>query len=85
MIYVSITLQHSSLFDFLKNLVLNSINLIFKISLKVINVFAIRASVGVSNLVIYVEYVFGNLLHSCILICVKLKLFRINNKLLWFY
>ena len=47
--------------------------MIFKISLKVINIFAIRVSVGVSNLTIYMEYVFGNFLHSCIFNCVELK------------
>ena len=49
--------------------------MIFKISLKVIIIFAIRTSVGVSNITGYTEYVFGNFLHSCILNCVKLILF----------
>ena len=56
--------------------------MIFKISLKVTNIFAIRASVGVSNLTIHTEYVFENFLFSCILNCVKFILFRIINKLL---
>ena len=47
-------------------------NVIFKISLKVINLFAMRASVGVSNLTIYTEYVFGTFLHSGNLNCIKL-------------
>ena len=59
--------------------------LIFKVSLKVINIFAIRASVGVSNLTVYTEYLFGNFLRSCILNRVKLILFHIVNQLLWFY
>ena len=59
--------------------------LIFKVSLKVINIFAIRASVGVSNLTVYTEYLFGNFLRSCILNRVKLILFHIVNHLLWFY
>ena len=47
-----------------------------------INIFAVRAFVGVSNLTIYTEYVFGNFLHSCIL---KLIFFHIINNLSWFY
>ena len=50
-------------------------NVIFKISLKVIKLFAMRASVGVSNLTIYTEYVFGIFLHSGILNCIKGILF----------
>ena len=74
----------SSLFDFLK--FSSELNVIFKINLKAIIKFATtRASVGVSNLTIYTEYVFGNFLRSFNHNSVKLILFRIINKLLWFY